>query len=261
MPQGSRPLAAIILAAGKGTRMKSPIAKVLHLLAGEPLIKHVVTLARSAGARPISLVVGHQAGAVREVFTGDDSDLLFAHQIEQLGTGHAASIGLSALQDRSGDVLLLCGDVPLLRPETLGDLIRRHRETDAAVTILSAVLDDPSGYGRIVRQGSDGDDDGGRVLGIVEDADATEEQRAIREINSGTYIFDLEFLSLAIPRIQAENNQGEYYLTDVAAMAEGEGRQVEAFPAPESKEASGVNDIADLARAEAYFAARRQRGR
>jgi bifunctional UDP-N-acetylglucosamine pyrophosphorylase/glucosamine-1-phosphate N-acetyltransferase len=258
MPQDFRPLAAIILAAGKGTRMKSPIAKVLHRLADEPLIKHVVTLARGAGARPISLVVGHQADAVREVFLGDESDLLFAHQAEQLGTGHAASIGLSTLEDRSGDVLLLCGDVPLLRPETLDDLILRHRQAGAAVTILSAVLDDPSGYGRIVRQGREGE---GRVLGIVEDADATQEQRAIRELNSGTYIFDLEFLSLAILRIQAENNQGEYYLTDVAAMAESEGRQVAAFPAPEPEEASGVNDTADLARAEAYFAARRHKGR
>jgi bifunctional UDP-N-acetylglucosamine pyrophosphorylase/glucosamine-1-phosphate N-acetyltransferase len=261
MPQGSRPLAAIILAAGRGTRMKSPIAKVLHLLAGDPLIKHVVTLARSAGARPISLVVGHQADAVREMFAGDDSDLLFAHQAEQLGTGHAASIGLSALESRSGDVLLLCGDVPLLRPETLGDLICRHREAGATVTILSALLDDPSGYGRIVRQGSGGSDGGGRVLEIVEDADAAEGQRAIREINSGTYIFDLEFLSLAIPRIQAKNNQGEYYLTDVTAMAVGEGRLVEAFPAPEPEEASGVNDTADLARAKAYFTARRDKGR
>ncbi|MBT6395959.1 MAG: NTP transferase domain-containing protein, partial [Nitrospinaceae bacterium] len=144
MPEESRPLAAIILAAGKGSRMKSPIAKVLHLLANEPLIKHVVRLARGAGAQPISLVVGHQADSVREVFSGGDSDLLFAHQAEQLGTGHAASIGLSVLEKRSGDVLLLCGDVPLLRPETLEDLIRRHREAGAAVTILSAVVDDPS---------------------------------------------------------------------------------------------------------------------
>jgi bifunctional UDP-N-acetylglucosamine pyrophosphorylase/glucosamine-1-phosphate N-acetyltransferase len=236
--------------------MNSPLAKVLHPLAGRPLVHHVVASARRAGAGPIAIVVGHQAQTVRESFCGDEVDLVFVHQAKRLGTGHAASIGLSALGNQSGDVLLLCGDVPLLRPETIGKLIQQHRSAAAAVTVLTAILKEPSGYGRVLRETGPG----GRVVAIVEDADATETERAIPEINSGTYIFALDFLARAIPRLQAENRQGEYYLTDVVAMAAAENRPVEAFPAPIPEEVSGINNPADLARAEAFFAAREEKG-
>ena len=245
-------LAAIILAAGQGKRMGSPLAKVLHPLGGRPLIHHVIAAARRAGARSIAVVVGHQAGAVREALSGDDADLLFPLQAEQLGTGHAASAGVSALQEKSGDVMVLCGDVPLLRPETLLELLRLHRGEGAAVTILTAIMDNPAGYGRILRQGGPG----GRVIGVREDADATSGERAIREINTGTYVFDLGFLSRALPQIRAENEQKEYYLPDVVPLALEEGLPVAAMPAPQPEEAMGVNDPDDLARAEAILASR-----
>ena len=232
--------------------MGSPLAKVLHLLGGRPLIQHVIDSARHAGARTIAVIVGHQADAVREAFAGDDGDLLFALQAEPLGTGHAASVGVFALQEESGDVMVLCGDVPLLRPETLLELLRLHRGEGAAVTVLTAIMEDPAGYGRVLRQG--GPD--GRVTGIREDADATSEERAIREINTGTYVFDLEFLSRALPHIRPENEQKEYYLTDAVLLAVEEGLPVAAMPTPHPEEAMGVNQPDDLARAEALWAAR-----
>lgn len=245
-------LSAIVLAAGQGKRMGSQLAKVLHPLGGRPLIRHVVDSARRVGARPIAVVVGHQAEAVREVFSADEGDLIFPLQAEQLGTGHAASVGVSALAEKSGDVMVLCGDVPLLRSETLADLVSLHRAKEAAVTILTAIMNDPAGYGRVLRQGGLG----GRVVGIREDADATSEERAIREINTGTYVFDLDFLSRALPRIRAENEQNEYYLPDVVPLALEEGLPVAAQVTPESQEAMGVNHPDDLARAEALWAAR-----
>ncbi len=252
MAQALKELSAIVLAAGQGKRMGSPLAKVLHTLGGRPLIHHVIDSARCTGAHPIAVVVGHQAGAVREVFSGDDGDLLFPLQAEQLGTGHAASVGVSALADKSGDVMVLCGDVPLLRTETLEELVGLHRTEGAVVTVLTAIMEDPAGYGRVLRQGGPG----GRVVGIREEADATDEERAIREINTGTYVFDLDFLSRALPRIRAENEQMEYYLPDVVPLALEEGLPVAALVAPEPQEAMGVNHPDDLARAEALWAAR-----
>jgi bifunctional UDP-N-acetylglucosamine pyrophosphorylase/glucosamine-1-phosphate N-acetyltransferase len=232
--------------------MNSSLAKVLHPLAGRPLVLHVAAAAQRTGASPIAVVVGHQAEAVREALAV--GDFFFALQAEQLGTGHAASMGLAALEKSSRDVLLLCGDVPLLRPETLKDLISLHRSRGAAATLLTADVDNPQGYGRVIRG------EGGEVLEIVEDADATEAQRAVREINSGTYVFDLEFLSRALPEIRPGNRQGEYYLTDVVALAVAEGRSVQAVSAPHPQEALGVNDPGDLARAEAILARREEAG-
>lgn len=232
--------------------MDSPLAKVLHPLGGRPLIHHVIASARKAGARPIALVVGHQADAVREAFAGDDGDLLFALQAEQLGTGHAASAGVSALEENAGDVLVLCGDVPLLRSETLLELVHLHRSERAALTVLTAIMDNPTGYGRILREG----EPDGRVSGIREEADATSEERAIREINTGTYVFDLGFLSRALPLIRTENEQSEFYLTDAVPLARGEGLPAVAMITPYPEEAMGVNHPDDLARAEALWAAR-----
>ncbi|MEE9275064.1 MAG: NTP transferase domain-containing protein [bacterium] len=255
MPPGERPLAAAVLAAGKGKRMASPLAKVLHRVGGRPLIRHVVDAARAAGASPLSIVVGHQAGAVRAVFAGDAEDLRFPLQAEQLGTGHATSAALSALEETEGDLLLLCGDVPLLRAETLRDLVRRHRAAGAAATLLSMVLEDPSGYGRVVREGGEGKE-GGPMSGVVEDKDASPAQRAIREVNSGAYVFDLAFLARVLPRLEAENVQGEYHLTDVISMAFEEGRRALALPVPDPEEVMGVNTPEDLALAEAVWARR-----
>ena len=173
-------VAAVILAAGKGTRMKSGLVKVLHPAAGRPMIDWVVDAARAAGAAPTVLVVGHQADAVQTVF-GGAADIRTALQEEQLGTGHAVACARGQLDGFSGTVLILCGDTPLLRGETLQGLIAYHHENRAALTVLTAVMDDPHGYGRIVR------DADGRVLRIVEQKDATPQEQAIREINSGIY--------------------------------------------------------------------------
>jgi bifunctional UDP-N-acetylglucosamine pyrophosphorylase/glucosamine-1-phosphate N-acetyltransferase len=252
MEQKSSQLSAIVLAAGPGKRRGSSLAKVLHPLGGQPLIQHVVTSARKIGVNPIVLVVGHQADAVQEVFGKDEKDLFFAVQAEQLGTGHATSVGASAMPETSGDVLVLCGDVPLLRPETLRDLVDLHRQEGAAVTILTAIMEDASGYGRMLRA----EGPKGRVVGIKEDADATPEERRIREINTGTYVFDLEFLFRALPQIRSENEQKEFYLTDVVSLAVAEGLVVAAMPASVPEEAMGVNNPEDLARAEALWADR-----
>ena len=165
MEENSPRLAAIVLAAGQGKRMGSSLAKVLHPLGGKPLIQHVVTSARKISVNPIVLVVGHQAEAVQAEFGKDEKDIFFALQAEQLGTGHATSIGVSAIPQTSGDVLVLCGDVPLLRPETLHELVDLHRKEGAVVTVLTAIMEDPSGYGRMLREGGPN----GRVVGIKED--------------------------------------------------------------------------------------------
>lgn len=252
MEPNSRPLAAIVLAAGKGKRMASSLAKVLHSLGDRPLIRHVIQTARLVGAHPIVVVVGHQADAVQAVFTDDSEDLLFAHQVDQLGTGHAASVGEFVLKEKTGDVLILCGDVPLIRPETLRELVLLHREKAAKVTILTAIMENPSGYGRIIRE--DGQE--GRVIGIREDADATEEERRIREINTGTYVFDLLYLSRSLPSLQSDNEQNEYYITDLVFQAVSEGQTVAAAPTSSAEETMGVNSPDDLRRAESEWMAR-----
>jgi len=232
--------------------MGSPLAKVLHPIGGRPMVCRVVEAARAAGARPIVVVVGHQAEAVRRAFGPGEADLRFARQAEQLGTGHAAAAGLAALEERRGELLLLCGDVPLLRAQTLAGLLQRRRAARAAAAVLTAVVEDPSGYGRVLREGGPE----GALRAIVEEADATPGERALREINTGTYAFDLAFLARALPRLRPENRQGEYYLPDVLALALGEGRPVLALPVPDPEEAMGVNTPAELARAEAIWAAR-----
>lgn len=248
-------LSAVILAAGMGKRMGASLAKVLHPLGGAPMVRHVADLARQAGASPIVLVVGHQAEAVRAVFSPEETDLRFARQGEQLGTGHAAGIGIDALDPgQGGDLILLCGDAPLIRPGTLKALIERHRSEKAAVTLLSAVVTDPSGYGRIVRERGGSED----MVAIVEEKDASAAEREICEINSGTYVFDLDYLRAAIPRLGRENRQGELYLTEVVAIAAEEKKRLLAVPAPVAEEALGVNTPEDLARAEVIWAQRRE---
>jgi len=239
----ARPLAVVILAAGQGTRMKSAHAKVLHELGGRPLVRHVLETVRVLAADRTVLVIGHQADAVRAACSG--LDVAFALQAEQRGTGHATAIARDAcLSDFSGDVLILYGDVPLLRAETLTRLIHGHRESGASLSLLTTIVDEPAGYGRIVR------DPSGRLACIVEHKDASEEERSLREINPGIYCVESGFLFAALDRLRPDNAQRELYLTDIVAQAVTEERGVRTEPAPAS-EVEGINSRADLAALEA----------
>ena len=245
--------AAVILAAGQGKRMESPLAKVLHPVGGEPMIRRVAAAAREAGARPVVIVVGHRARDVQEAFSGDDAEVVFAVQEEQLGTGHAAEAGLSALPAGVKHLYLLCGDAPLMRTATLKQLARLHEEARAAATMLTAVVDAPRGYGRILR-------DGAELIGVVEEADATDAQKEITEINTGAYAFEAAFLRAALPRIKPENNQGEFYLPDVFPIARAEGRAILGVSLASAEEALGVNTQADLRLAQEIHEKRKLKG-
>ena len=233
-------LAAVILAAGKGTRMKSELPKVLHELNGRPMVHYPVQQAAQIGCRPTVLVVGHGAEAVKESLVGQSVD--FALQEQQLGTGHALLSAKEALSGFSGSLLLLCGDVPLLRHETLQRLLDYHRGEGAAATVLTVEMAEPFGYGRILRNGSE-------VLGIVEEKDATDEQRAIREINTGIYIFEAPLVFEILSGLDCDNAQGEYYLTDVLAALRAGGRKVRALVMDDPAEAMGINSRVQLAEA------------
>jgi bifunctional UDP-N-acetylglucosamine pyrophosphorylase/glucosamine-1-phosphate N-acetyltransferase len=229
----------VVLAAGQGKRMKSPRAKVLHAVAGTPLVSHVLAAVGPLGVSRVVVVVGHDADAVRAA-VGDAS---IAVQHQQLGTGHAVLQAKKALAGFEGDVLVLCGDVPLLRTETIQELVRLHRRVGAKATVLSAMVEDPSGYGRIVRGASDGE------LRIVEDADASDDELEIHEINTGTYCFDARFLFQKLARLGRDNAQGEYYLTDLVEAA-SESKSAACVTLEDGDEGHGVNTRADLARIE-----------
>jgi bifunctional UDP-N-acetylglucosamine pyrophosphorylase/glucosamine-1-phosphate N-acetyltransferase len=235
-------VAAVILAAGKGTRMKSGLVKVLHPAAGRPMIAWPVEAALAAGAAPVVLVVGHQADAVRSAFRSIP-EIRSALQVEQLGTGHAVACAREQLAGFSGTVLILCGDTPLLRVETLLGLIRFHREQSASLTVLTAAMNNPYGYGRVVRDGS------GRVVRIVEQKDATPEEQAICEINSGIYCMEAGFLYANIGSISSDNAQQEFYLTDLVSIAAAKGLTCLGRCTDDPDEIMGVNDRAQLAEA------------
>ncbi|NVN89052.1 MAG: bifunctional UDP-N-acetylglucosamine diphosphorylase/glucosamine-1-phosphate N-acetyltransferase GlmU [Desulfuromonadales bacterium] len=235
-------IAAIVLAAGKGTRMKSGLVKVLHPIAGRPMIDWPLEAARAAGALPIVMIVGHQADEVRKRFEGQP-DIRCALQAEQLGTGHAVACAAEALGGFSGTALILCGDTPLLRSATLSKLLAFHRSQAASVTVLTACMDNPHGYGRVVRDGE------GRVLRIVEQKDATPEEQAVREINSGIYCMESDFLFANIGSLGNSNAQNEFYLTDLVAMAAEQGASCLAMAIDDCDEIMGVNDRAQLAEA------------
>ena len=213
-------LATVILAAGQGTRMKSDLPKVLHRVAGKAMLAHVVETAVALQATPVIPVVGHGAEQVRVALPGQD--LHFVLQAEQLGTGHALLCAEQALKSFSGDLLLLCGDVPLLQKKTLQALIDHHRQQAACVTILTAEMDNPTGYGRIIRGA-------GGVDRIVEEKDATDSEREVREINTGIYLFQAPQVFSLLRVVDNLNAQGEYYLTDVVAAARQAGELVEVF--------------------------------
>jgi bifunctional UDP-N-acetylglucosamine pyrophosphorylase / glucosamine-1-phosphate N-acetyltransferase len=238
-------LAAVILAAGKGTRMRSKMPKVLHPVAGRPMIRYALELPEALGASPVVVVLGHQTDHVKRVLppTGWQA----VEQTEQLGTGHAVRQTEEILKDFPGDVLMLYGDVPLLRVETLRQLVETHRRSGAVATVLTAVMEQPGRLGRVVREPA------GRVVRIVEALDATEAERAIREVNTGTYCFQASFLYPALQDLRADNSKGEYYLTDVIGAACRAGLQVQAVQTEDWREAVGVDSKADLAMAEAIM--------
>ncbi len=229
---------AIILAAGVGKRMRSDLAKVLHPVLGRPMVDHVIDAVRAAGISRIIVVVGHQADAVRRALAGRSVE--FVLQSEQLGTGHAVLQARPLLAGHTGTTLVLCGDTPLLRPQTLLELLATHRATLASATVLSAVLPDPTGYGRVLRGPQ------GEVRGIVEHKDASPEERRVAEINSGLLAFSTPDLFAALDRVRADNAQGEYYLTDTLGILLALGRRVSAQPAADVREVLGVNTSEQL---------------
>ena len=237
----ARLAAVVVLAAGEGTRMKSSVPKVMHELAGRTLVGHAVAAAAALRPEHLVVVVGHGRDQVAEHLTTTVPDVIIEVQERQLGTGHAVACGLRSLPNLTGVVVVTYGDVPLLTPDTLTDLVARHVDDHNAVTVLTARVADPSGYGRIVR-----DADGG-IMGIVEHKDATPDVLEIDEINSGIYAFDAEVLRTYLDRLTTDNAQGERYLTDVLGMARTDGRRVGAHRTTDSWQTEGVNDRVQLA--------------
>jgi bifunctional UDP-N-acetylglucosamine pyrophosphorylase / glucosamine-1-phosphate N-acetyltransferase len=245
---GSAPLDVLILAAGLGTRMHSRTAKVLHQLGGRPLIAHVCHTAAALvkEGRPVHIVVGHQAEEVRAAVIEElgEGGAIFITQTEQRGTGDAVMAAHAALAEANSTLLVLSGDVPLMHHETLGALVhqhRTHRGRGAACSVLTVKLEDPTGYGRIVRNAD------GRFERIVEQKDATPEERQIKEINSGIYCFETRVLFGALARVQPANAQGEYYLTDVPGILRADGEDVSIFTHTDAREVSGINTRVELA--------------
>jgi bifunctional UDP-N-acetylglucosamine pyrophosphorylase / glucosamine-1-phosphate N-acetyltransferase len=232
---------AIILAAGQGTRMKSKLYKVLHPVCGKPMVQHVIDQVKSLDINEIVTIVGHGAEKVKEQL-GEDSQ--YALQAEQLGTAHAVQQASEMLADKEGVTIVVCGDTPLIKGETMEALFKHHEETSAKATILTARAEDPAGYGRIVRNAE------GFVEKIVEHKDANEQERTINEINTGTYCFDNKMLFEAIQNVSNDNVQGEYYLPDVIEILKNQGETVSAYVTDNFAETLGVNDRVALAEAE-----------
>jgi bifunctional UDP-N-acetylglucosamine pyrophosphorylase / glucosamine-1-phosphate N-acetyltransferase len=237
----------IILAAGLGTRMRSALPKALHLLAGKALIRHVLDAARQLGPGKTAVVLGHQAERVREAIDGYDVEIVL--QAEQLGTGHAVRQAADIIAAAEGPVIVLCADTPLLTAGTLISLVEAHSRGKAAVTVMTAMAENPAGYGRVVR-GRSG------VMRIVEEKDATAAQKRIGEVNTGIYCFEKKFLLSALGGIKNRNAQGEYYLPDTIALARKKKLKVAAVLCPDSDEAMGINTRFDLSQAEMVLQAR-----
>jgi len=231
----------VVLAAGEGKRMKSATPKVLHPLLGRTLVGHVLAAAEAARAEHTIVVVGHKADQVRAHLAEIAPAATPVLQAEQNGTGHAVRIALEAVPDLAGTVVVLNGDVPLLRPETVEALIGAHESGEAGATVLAAEVDDPAGLGRVIR------DAAGRLERIVEERDASPAERAVREVNAGIYAFDAVLLRAALSKLSTDNDQGEEYLTDVFGLLATDGHPVGVFVAPDAEETLGCNDRAELA--------------
>lgn len=239
----NRPSAVIVLAAGQGTRMKSKTPKVLHPMCGRPLLGHAIVAAEDAEAESIVVVIRHQRDRVAAMVEDFAPDAILADQDEIPGTGRAVQCGLEQLiketGEASGTVLVTSADVPLLSGETLTELGKVHEESGNAVTVVTTIVDDPTGYGRVIRED-------GAVTAIVEHRDATDEQRAVNEINAGIYAFDAKFLQEALSGLDTDNDQGEVYLTDTVAIAVEKGKRCGAFVLEDAWQAQGCNDRAQL---------------
>lgn len=233
---------AVILAAGVSSRMNTELAKVLHEVCGRPMLAYVLDACREVGVEKLYIVVGYGAEQVKERFA-EDRDIVWVQQDKQIGTGHAVLCCKQYLADFDGQTLVLCGDGPLIRAGTLTILMEKHKAEHAAVTLATAVLDDPTGYGRIVR------DLYGNIQGIVEDSDCTREQSAIKEVNPSYYLFSNKILFEALEEVKPDNVKGEYYLTDALSLIIASGHKVVAVTAVRPEEAMGVNSRADLSTA------------
>ncbi|HKA55893.1 MAG TPA: bifunctional UDP-N-acetylglucosamine diphosphorylase/glucosamine-1-phosphate N-acetyltransferase GlmU [Candidatus Binatia bacterium] len=235
-------LGVVVLAAGLGKRMHSTQAKVLHRLAGKPLLSRVLQATQRLHPDRIVVVVGHQAAEVQRVCGGEDIE--FAVQPEQRGTGDAVRAARPQLHDFRGEILIVCGDTPLLTTATLNGFIQHHRARRATLSVLTACLDNPASYGRVIRTSD------GQVRKIVEARDATAEELAVPEINTSIYCVQADFLFMALERLQPDNAQGEYYLTDIVAQAVSAGLPVQAVPTTDPAETEGINSREELARME-----------
>lgn len=230
-------IVAVVLAAGKGTRMRSNKSKLVHKIYGKELVKRVVETAKKAEVDDVIAVVGYLREQVQSVL---GESVKYAYQEEMLGTGHAVLQAEKYLKDKKGKVIILNGDVPILRPETLKNLIEKSIKNKEYATLLTAIYDNPKGYGRIIR------DEGGNIRKIVEEKDATEDQSKIKEINAGIYCFDIQELLLALKQLKPNNSQGEYYLTDVINIMNEKGLKTGAVIVEDNTEILGVNDRQQL---------------
>jgi bifunctional UDP-N-acetylglucosamine pyrophosphorylase/glucosamine-1-phosphate N-acetyltransferase len=249
----TREAAAIILAAGKSTRMKTDLPKVMHEVCGRPMLAYVIETCRNAGISSFYLVVGFGKESIADAF-GKVEGVRFVEQREQQGTGHAVMMCANALAGFNGDLIVIAGDMPLIRAETLRALLEAHRASSAAASIATTVLDDPVGYGRIVRGAAN------EFERIVEHRDCTPAQLKIREVNPSYYCFDARALFEALPKLKADNAKGEYYITDVLGILRGEGRRVGATVSVPAEDATGINSRAELAQVARLMQQRIQRG-
>ncbi len=237
----SEKLCVIILAAGLGTRMKSDRAKVLHELNGKSMIEYVVETARTVAGDNVVVVVGHQA---EEVKNASGSGIRFALQEEQNGTGHAAMCAVPQVSDGTETIIILCGDVPLLRVETLKKMYEKHLEEKRDATVLAVEFEDSTGYGRIIK------DEKGNLVGIVEEADASLEQKRIKTVNSGIYCVYKSFLIDALEKVDSDNAQNEYYLTDIIGIGHAQKKSMGVFESDDADQVVGINSKKDLDEAE-----------
>ncbi|MBB6430892.1 sugar phosphate nucleotidyltransferase [Algisphaera agarilytica] len=241
------PPAAIIMAAGKGTRMGSDLPKVLHEVAGKPMLRWVTEACYAAGVETCVVVVGYRGDDVRKALA-DDPRCEFVEQTEQLGTAHAADMARPVFENRpAGDVFVLAGDGPLIRSQTLARLLELHRRTKASATLATAVLSDPSGYGRVVRNASGGFDR------IVEQKDATPEELAVQEVNPSYYCFRSDDLFTTLTQVSNANQQGEYYITDVPGILRGQGKTVSVVDAVPEEDVLSINNPQQLAEVDAIL--------
>ncbi|GAA0467242.1 bifunctional UDP-N-acetylglucosamine diphosphorylase/glucosamine-1-phosphate N-acetyltransferase GlmU [Alkalibacillus silvisoli] len=232
---------AVVLAAGVGSRMKSDLYKVLHPVCGKSMVQHVVDQLNYTGLDEIVTIVGHGAESVQDQLGNQTA---YAIQEEQLGTGHAVQMASSTLEGKNGTTVVVCGDTPLLTAETISQLMDQHEKEGAKVTVLTTGVEEPTGYGRIIRN------EQGHVEKIVEEKDANEKEKAVKEINTGTYCFDNQLLFDALKQVSNDNAQGEYYLPDVLEIANSQGEKVAAYQTKNVDETIGVNDRVALSKAE-----------